>query len=256
MHLSFFDIAARFNHLKPPQVLDGFVRAGNGFADRVLNGSVGRAGEFDEFIDWIFHIMIFLAVPLPFGNDCLFAATGAGALLYRVFDNSTGFTSDLLNPANQFFLLAFGVSEIIIREVGPFLFQLAFDNVPVAFDFECVHACFSCCSFSSDMTGKYSGGYLRAKHIHRLCPTINVSAVIAPAKMKGAITTSKSQVLLSMAIIIICQSHGRYGVFTPADGFSGGRLKCWSFTTTIGKSAASAWPAAAMAWLSCNASCP
>jgi hypothetical protein len=29
--------------------------------------------------------------------------------------------------------------EIIIREPGPFLFQLALGDVPVAFDFECGH---------------------------------------------------------------------------------------------------------------------
>jgi hypothetical protein len=27
MHFPLFNVAARFNHLKPPQVLDGFVRA-------------------------------------------------------------------------------------------------------------------------------------------------------------------------------------------------------------------------------------
>jgi hypothetical protein len=29
--------------------------------------------------------------------------------------------------------------QIAIRERGPFLFQLAFGDVPVAFDFECSH---------------------------------------------------------------------------------------------------------------------
>jgi hypothetical protein len=29
--------------------------------------------------------------------------------------------------------------EIVIRQLGPFLFQLALGDVPVAFDFECVH---------------------------------------------------------------------------------------------------------------------
>jgi hypothetical protein len=28
----------------------------NGLAHRVLNGSGGGAGEFDDFIDWVFHI--------------------------------------------------------------------------------------------------------------------------------------------------------------------------------------------------------
>ena len=37
-----------------------------------------------------------------------------------------------------------------------------------------------------------------------------------------------------MTMSIICQACGRYGVFTPADDFSGGRLK-WrsSFKTAI-----------------------
>jgi hypothetical protein len=71
---------------------------------------------------------------------------------------------------------------------------------------------------SADMTEKCSGGYLVARRIHRLCPTINVNAVAAPAKMKAASATSNSQVLLSMAISITCQSRGRYGVFTPSRG--------------------------------------
>jgi hypothetical protein len=31
--------------------------------------------------------------------------------------------------------------QIVIRELGPFLFQLALGNVPVALDFECGHNC-------------------------------------------------------------------------------------------------------------------
>ena len=55
MHAAFFDVAARFNHLKPAQVLDGFVSALDGLAHGILDGSGGSAGEFDEFIDGIFH---------------------------------------------------------------------------------------------------------------------------------------------------------------------------------------------------------
>jgi hypothetical protein len=66
------------------------------------------------------------------------AAGGAG-FLDRLFDCFTGFARALLNPAQQFFLLAFGVLEIVIREVIPFLFQLALGDVQVAFDFECRH---------------------------------------------------------------------------------------------------------------------
>ncbi len=69
----------------------------------------------------------------------LLAAASSGTFPDRVFDYFTGFTCDLLNPANQFFLLAFGVTKVIIRELGPLLFQLALGDVPVALDFECVH---------------------------------------------------------------------------------------------------------------------
>ena len=49
IHLSLVDIAARFGHLEPAQVLDGFVRAFNGLINGVLDGSGRGAGEFDEF---------------------------------------------------------------------------------------------------------------------------------------------------------------------------------------------------------------
>jgi hypothetical protein len=52
--------------------------------------------------------------------------------------------------------------------------------------------------------------------------------------MQAATSTSTSQDLLSMTMSMTCQACGRYGVFTPADDFSGGRLK-WrsSLKTTI-----------------------
>ena len=56
MHFPLFNVATRFDHLKPPQVLDGFVRALNGLTHRVFNGNGGGAGEFDDFIDGVFHI--------------------------------------------------------------------------------------------------------------------------------------------------------------------------------------------------------
>jgi len=76
----------------------------------------------------------------------LFTVAGGEGFLDHLFDGFTGFARTLLNPANQFFLLAFGILEIIIREFGPFLFQFTFGDVPVAFDFECVHIslCFLC----------------------------------------------------------------------------------------------------------------
>ena len=62
------------------------------------------------------------------------AASGAGFL-----DRFAGFAHALLNAAPPFFLLAFGIEEIAIRERGPFLFQLAFGYVPGAFDFGSRH---------------------------------------------------------------------------------------------------------------------
>jgi len=40
IHLSLVDIAARFNHLKPAKVFDGFVRALNGLVNGILDGVV------------------------------------------------------------------------------------------------------------------------------------------------------------------------------------------------------------------------
>jgi hypothetical protein len=68
----------------------------------------------------------------------LLAAAGRG-FLDGLFDRFTGFAGALLNAAQQFIMLAFGALEIVIRELGPFLFQLALGDVPVAFDFKFVH---------------------------------------------------------------------------------------------------------------------
>jgi hypothetical protein len=70
----------------------------------------------------------------------LFAAAGGAGFLERLFDRFPGFAGALLNSANKFFVLAFGVLEIVIRELGPLLFQLALGDVPVAFDFEFIHS--------------------------------------------------------------------------------------------------------------------
>ena len=64
IHLSPVDTAARFDHLEPAQVLDGFVRALNGLINGVLDGSGRSAGEFDEFIDRVFHGLIISRRPL------------------------------------------------------------------------------------------------------------------------------------------------------------------------------------------------
>src|ERR1039457_6362511 len=69
----------------------------------------------------------------------LFAAAGGAGILDGLFDRFPGFAGALLNPANKFFLLAFGESEIVIRELGPLLFQLPLGDVPVALNFEFIH---------------------------------------------------------------------------------------------------------------------
>jgi len=91
---------------------------------------------------------------MPLGNIRLFAAATTVAFLDRVFDHFTGFAGELLNPANQFFLLAFGIAEIIVCKLGPFLFQLALGDVPVAFDFKCVHISLFCFCFMRQDGGK------------------------------------------------------------------------------------------------------
>src|ERR1035441_6670193 len=59
MHLSSNDVAARFDHLEPAQILDGFVRAFYGLGNSVFDGSGGSARKFDEFIDGVFHTRFF-----------------------------------------------------------------------------------------------------------------------------------------------------------------------------------------------------
>jgi len=71
----------------------------------------------------------------------LLATAAGGIFLDRVFDHFTGFAGEFLNSANQFFLLTFAVTEIIIGELRPFLFQFTLGDIPVAFDFERVHLC-------------------------------------------------------------------------------------------------------------------
>src|ERR1035438_541412 len=69
----------------------------------------------------------------------LLAAAGGAGFLERLLNRFAGFPGTLPNPADELFLLAFGVLEIVIRELGPLLFQLALGDVPVAFSFEFVH---------------------------------------------------------------------------------------------------------------------
>jgi len=69
----------------------------------------------------------------------LLATAGGTAFRDDFFDRFARFAGALLNATQQFILLAFGELEIVIRELGPLLFQLALGDVPVAFDFEFVH---------------------------------------------------------------------------------------------------------------------
>jgi len=84
---------------------------------------------------------VVVALLQPWNVRSLAAASGAG-FLDRFFDRFTGFARALLNPANHFFLLSYGILEIVIGELGPFLLQLAFGDVPVAFNFEGSHNSF------------------------------------------------------------------------------------------------------------------
>jgi len=92
-----------------------------------------------------------IMTPTPFNLELLihadgslfFFAGGGAGLLDGFLDRITGFAGAFLNPTEQFVLLALGVLEIVIRELGPLLFHLTLDNVPVAFDFECIHPTFS-----------------------------------------------------------------------------------------------------------------
>jgi hypothetical protein len=70
-------------------------------------------------------------------NAPLFPVAAVEEFLDGLFDNLAGFTGALLDAANNFLLLAFSVLEVVIRERGPFLFQPALGDVPVASDFEC-----------------------------------------------------------------------------------------------------------------------
>ena len=69
----------------------------------------------------------------------LFATAAGTGFMECLFNGVTGLPRALLNPANQFLGFAFGKLQIVIRELGPFLFELALRDVPVAFDFKCVH---------------------------------------------------------------------------------------------------------------------
>src|ERR1017187_8279352 len=137
---------------------------GAGFLDRLFDRFAGFArallnpankffllafGVLEIVIRELSPLLLQLAfgdVPVAFDFEC--GAGGAG-FLDRLFDRFPGFAGALLNPANKFFLLAFGILEIAIRELGPLLFQLPLGDVPVAFDFKFVHNTLFCFVFRS-----------------------------------------------------------------------------------------------------------
>jgi hypothetical protein len=66
-------------------------------------------------------------------------SAGRTEILDCLLDGFAGFARFFLDATEEFLLLAFGKLEIVVRERGPFLFQLAFGDVPIAFDFKCGH---------------------------------------------------------------------------------------------------------------------
>ena len=75
-------------------------------------------------------------------GNCLMAARlgrGGASVINGLLYGIKGRAGALLNPAIQFIMLALDKLEIIIRQAGPFLLQLAFSDVPVAFNFKCIH---------------------------------------------------------------------------------------------------------------------
>jgi hypothetical protein len=63
-----------------------------------------------------------------------FSATGGGLL-----GGFTDFAGELLKLTKQFLGLVFDVSKTAVCELGPLLFQPAFGDVAIAFDFEFCH---------------------------------------------------------------------------------------------------------------------
>jgi len=114
-------VSTTWNQLR---FLDGFVRPLNGFVHGILDGSGRGAGEFDEFIDVVFHAWFFPVSAHPqCRNVHLIAALEEQASLTAFSIASRVFAGALLNPTVQFVVLALDVLEIIIRELGPLLFS-------------------------------------------------------------------------------------------------------------------------------------
>jgi hypothetical protein len=113
----------------------------------------------------------------------LLTAAGGAGFLERLLNRFAGFPGALLNPANKFFLLAFGELEIVIRELGPLLFQLALGDVPVAFSFEFVHNNLFCILFlfAASVTAKVFPELVCWITVSRTpCPTLWVLPIAPP----------------------------------------------------------------------------
>ena len=63
----------------------------------------------------------------------------AGGLAPTIMESSfhgvPGFASALLDATNQFLFSPLDILQIIVSELGPFLFQLSLDYIPIPFDF-------------------------------------------------------------------------------------------------------------------------
>jgi len=115
--------------------MQALVKRGLGQRAEDVDGIDRRLGGADELGDGQWGL---LSIGVETHDGSLFAATGRG-FLESLLDRFSGFASALLNAAQQLVVLALGELEIVIRELGPLLFQLALGDVPVAFAFECVH---------------------------------------------------------------------------------------------------------------------
>jgi hypothetical protein len=79
------------------------------------------------------------------GWDAALKGTAVGGgFFYSELHRLESFASALLHPAIKLIVLTRDEFEIVVRQVSPFFPQLAFDHVPVAFDFKGVHICFFC----------------------------------------------------------------------------------------------------------------
>jgi len=70
---------------------------------------------------------------------CGLGAAAGRRVFNRLFHRFTGLARALLDSANQFFLFANRILEIVIRERGPFLFEFTLGDFPIALHFECGH---------------------------------------------------------------------------------------------------------------------